>query len=249
MNINYSTYTDIGDRKKNEDCFLAGETKTGLYFGVADGLGGHGKGDVASHLVCHVADQLLQVQDSFRADTFPHIFSACQEALFRKQSECQAVGQMRTTLNLLCIEPQQAIAAHIGDGRTYYFNKKKLISRSFDHSVPQMLVAVGQLTEGEIRFHEDRSRLLKVLGTGEANPPYEIDFQIPLMGDQQFLLCSDGFWEFITEEQMLICLDEADTPGMWLENMLELLRKNGRHHKMDNLTAITVWIYSKEDER
>ena len=66
--------------------------------------------------------------------------------------------------------------------------------------------------------------------------------ELPLHGNQQFLLCSDGFWEYITEEQIQICLEEADNPRTWMENMLELIRRN-EHGRRDNRTAITVWIY------
>ena len=105
-----------------------------------------------------------------------------------------------------------------------------------------MLAAAGQLKESEIRFHEDRNRLLRVLGVAGQDPAYDAEEPITLEGDQQFLLCSDGFWELISEEQMLLCLDESDEPQLWLENMVELANRNGRCKSRDNMTAITVWI-------
>ena len=132
---------------------------------------------------------------------------------------------------------------HIGDSRTYYFEEKRFIRRTVDHSVPQMLAAMGALAEDRIRFHEDRNRLLRVLGVEDTHPVAEVEDPIKLTGNQQFLLCSDGFWELITEEQMLLCLDEAEDPDLWLDNMLELVRINGKGKSMDNFTAIAVWIY------
>ena len=96
----------------------------------------------------------------------------------------------------------------------------------------------------EIRFHEDRSKLLRVLGTPWARSQVEVEADLPLDPPQQLLLCSDGFWEYITEEQIQICLEEADGPELWMENMRELIRRNehGRPGERDNRTAVAVWI-------
>ena len=106
-----------------------------------------------------------------------------------------------------------------------------------------MLCAAGQIKESEIRFHEDRNRLLRVLGVEDRAPAFENEEPVTLSGGEQFLLCSDGFWELISEEQMLLCLDEAEEPGLWLDNMTELVSRNSRNRSTDNITAVALWVY------
>ncbi len=218
MNISFAKYTDIGSRKVNEDSMLAVQDGSRYLFIVADGLGGHGMGDAASQLVCETIREYFLSHKPM--DSFDEIYRLCQQNLLAKQDELQASGKMRTTLNILWIEDDTAYWSHIGDSRTYYFSDGQLVKRTFDHSVPQMLAAAGQLEEKEIRFHEDRNRLLRVMGVSGQDPAFDTEDPIPLRGNQQFLLCSDGFWELITEELMEDWLNESDDPQFWLDNML-----------------------------
>ncbi len=243
MKILASKCSEIGDRERNEDYCLTAAAGGRYFFALADGLGGHGLGDEASKTACTTAINYLTEYDrSLSNDIFSNIFDLCQERIYKKQEQMNASGQIRTTLNLLCIDQEYAYWSHIGDSRIYYFKDGRLIKRTLDHSVPQMLASVGELSDSQIRFHEDRNRLLKVLGVEAQKPAFENEEPIHLVGNQQFLLCSDGFWELITEEQMLLCLDEAEEPQLWLDNMMELVHKNGRNKKTDNTTAIAVWI-------
>ena len=242
MKIKYAKYTSNGGRAVNEDSLLVCREDSRMLAAVADGLGGHGMGDVASGLVCRVAEECFE-NNADNAGLTEKIYNEGQDALFAKQKELRVSGKMRTTLNLLLADEGCVYLSHIGDRRTYYFKDKKLVKRTFDHSVPQMLAAAGQISESEIRFHEDRNRLLKVLGVEGQRPAFEVEKPIATEGNQQFLLCSDGFWELISEEQMLLCLDEAEEPGLWLTNMVELVSRNSRGRSTDNITAVAVWIY------
>lgn len=242
MKVTIAKHSELGSRERNEDYILTSYHHNHHFLALADGLGGHGLGDEASRLACETAINQLIKCEKIDNSTFDSIYRVCQESLFAKQKSLNAYGKMRTTLNLLCLDNQYAYWSHIGDSRTYYFADGNLIKRTFDHSVPQMLAAIGELSDSQIRFHEDRNRLLRVLGVSGQKPSYEVEDSVPLIGNQQFLLCSDGFWEFITEEQMLLCLDESDTPQLWLDNMLELVYKNSRNKNADNISAIAVWI-------
>ena len=243
MKILVAKCTELGDRERNEDYYMTSVSDKNYFFSLADGLGGHGLGDEASKTVCTTAiNYLTNHKGVLSNEIFEEIYNLCQENLYKKQEKLNASGKMRTTLNLLCIDDRNIYWSHIGDSRIYYFKQGELVRRTLDHSVPQMLVSVGELSDSQIRFHEDRNRLLKVLGVEDQKPSYEVEQPIPLSGDQQFLLCSDGFWELITEEQMLLCLEEAEEPQLWLDNMMELVHKNGRNKSKDNITAIAIWI-------
>ena len=110
-----------------------------------------------------------------------------------------------------------------------------------DHSVPQMLFNTGTIREKQIRHHEDRNRLTRVLGSDEENSKPFITIQEPRNEDAAFLLCSDGFWENIEEEQMEACLQKSANPHEWLERMEKIVVKNGRGTNMDNYSAIVVF--------
>lgn len=242
MKVTIATHSETGRRERNEDYILTGNIQNHYFFALADGLGGHGLGDEASHLVCETAISYYLENPHPDNQSFSIVSKLCQEQLLSRQHALHADGKMRTTLNLLCLDETTAYWSHIGDSRTYYFCDGKLIRRTFDHSVPQMLAAIGELSESQIRFHEDRNRLLRVLGVDGQTPSLEAEPPVPLHGNQQFLLCSDGFWEYISEEQMLLCLDESDNPQLWLDNMMELVYKNSRDKNTDNITVIAVWI-------
>lgn len=243
MKIKIAKYTDAGGRKVNEDFLVTVRNGQSVLCAVADGLGGHGMGDEASRLVCSVAEDKFLKAGRPGESLLEDIFLEGHAALIEKQKQLHASGKMRTTLNLWLTDGEKAFWGHIGDSRTYYFKDKQLCRRTFDHSVPQMLCAAGQIKESEIRFHEDRNRLLRVLGVEDRAPAFENEEPVTLSGGEQFLLCSDGFWELISEEQMLLCLDEAEEPGLWLDNMTELVSRNSRNRSTDNITAVALWVY------
>jgi serine/threonine protein phosphatase PrpC len=99
----------------------------------------------------------------------------------------------------LYIEDNQAWWAHVGDSRLYHFNRKKLLSRTKDHSIVQLLVDLERISEEEMATHPDQGRLLKGLGGDE---PIKPDFgQATLHAGDSLLLCSDGFWEQISPQK------------------------------------------------
>ena len=130
----------------------------------------------------------------------------------------------------------------MGDTRTYYFRKNKIECRTKDHSVPQMMVSMGEIEEKDIRHHADRNRLLRVMGIEWTSPQYVLEKDIKLRRKQSFLMCTDGFWEYIEDEEMEKCLKNADTVQAWLEAMNEIVRSKGAGTDMDNYTALAVWV-------
>ena len=239
MNITYAISTFSGDRDYNEDFAKAKKTDKGYCFVVADGLGGHGKGEVASKLVCDTAAEFFESAD---AEDIYGIFDVSQEKLLEKQEEEHAQDAMKTTMNVVTIAGNIIRWGHVGDTRTYYFKKRKIISRTKDHSVPQMMVAMGEIKEKEIRHHPDRNRLLRVMGTEWSKPQYVIEESVKAEGRQAFLLCTDGYWEFIEDKDMVKCLKKAKDVQEWLDAMTEIVKANGQGSDMDNFTALALWI-------
>lgn len=149
---------------------------------------------------------------------------------------------MKTTLVTLLIDGRDAEWGHIGDSRLYFFVGGHIRQRTLDHSVPQMLVKSGEISENDIRTHPDRNRLLRVMGSEWNRNSYELSRRITLTKDVSFLLCSDGFWEYIVEEWMENTLQNAKSVAHWLNMMERIVVENGRGRYMDNFSAIGVWI-------
>lgn len=239
MEMTYAISTFPGDRQPNED-FAAAECSGGRYcFTVADGLGGHGRGEVASKLVCEAALRCFKEHEQCSVET---MFEAAQEELLAKQRSENAVDAMKTTLNVLVVGEDGICGGHVGDTRSYYFKKSKLVSRTKDHSVPQMMVSMGEIRERDIRHHVDRNRLLRVMGIEWSKPQYVLSKEVKPGHGQAFLLCTDGFWEYIEDKDMEKCLKKAADVQGWLDAMNTVVRQNGKDRDMDNYTALAVWI-------
>ena len=236
--IVFAVLSERGSRESNEDSvgFLC-DGNAG-FFVLADGLGGHGRGEIASQLVTECAkDYFARVPGDLDG-----CFVESQNRLIDEQRKLNASNEMKTTMVCLYINGGKAAWGHIGDSRLYHFKAGRVGQRTLDHSVPQMLVTIGEIREKDIRGHDDRNRLIRVMGTEWESPQYELGEETALCGKDAFLLCSDGFWEWITERDMEKALKKSASPDKWLELMKGAAMKNGAGRNMDNLSAIAVFV-------
>lgn len=239
--ITYAMFSRQGERENNEDSIRMKEKTGGSVFLLADGLGGHGAGEVASQMTVAYGIDLFERMNSY--DTYlKDLFENGQRRLLNLQRRYNASEQMKTTLTALLIQREHAVWGHIGDSRLYLFENGVLKQRTLDHSVPQMLVEKGEISETDIRTHPDRNRLLCVMGNEWFREAYDLSKPIKLTETTSFLLCSDGFWEYITEEWMERTLQNAKSVAHWLNIMEKIVQENGHGKQMDNFSAIGVWI-------
>lgn len=237
--IQYKQYTNNGTREINEDRAGIAFNQNSYCFVVADGLGGHGGGEVAAQLAVDAVCSAF-VEEGFSDLFFEHAFSAAQESIFAEQERRHALSQMKTTLVVLVLHKDTAQWAHVGDSRLYYFQKNKCKLRTLDHSVPQMLALSGDIQDSDIRNHPDRNRLMRVMGVQNESPRFDVGRPVRLKPEQTFLLCTDGFWELVSDEEMELTLSKSDCPDMWIEKMQDIVTEHGAGQDMDNFTAIAV---------
>ena len=122
-----------------------------------------------------------------------------------------------------------------------------MLLRSSDHSIPQYLVNIGEIKERDIRHHPDRNKLLRVMGSEWETPRYQrLKLEEPVCGDA-FLLCTDGFWEWIEEKDMERFLKRTSCSEEWLNTMKKFIYARGRGNRMDNLSAIAIMRVEGDD--
>lgn len=241
MTLTYNVFTNIGNREVNEDSVGQVASAEGHCFVLADGLGGHGHGEIASAIA--VESGLKCFMRGADPDVLARSFETAQNMVLKEQEINPLVSDMKTTMvDLVITVNGMARWGHIGDSRLYLFRNGLLAAHTSDHSVPQMLVSLGEITFEEIRGHEDRNRLIRVIGSPWDGKSYELSQEIPIQPNDVFLMCSDGFWELINEQEMQSTLEKAESVEDWMKMMVDIVMKNGEAVNMDNNSAIAVWF-------
>ena len=238
--ITYASVSFDGTRPYNEDSLKILDTDRRKLFILADGLGGCGDGKLASQTAVDSAEDTGQESTGSGETFLKELFETAQESVTEKKENPEK--GMATTMVVLDIEGKTAQWAHVGDSRLYFFRKNRFEAHTKDHSVPQMLVRVGELDPSQIRKHPDRNRLLHSIGYEWSGRPYSIGPETELMEGDAFLLCSDGFWEYIEETEMISLLKKHKDPVSWLEAMRKIVAQRGRDEQQDNYSAICIKI-------
>lgn len=240
--FSYGSYTDRGGRDTNEDAAevrIAGtESGKSICAVVADGLGGHGGGDVASQTALnHILSGWKPEAD---ADGLAELLEGASRAVIGTRF---LAGACRTTAVVLSLARGHAWWANAGDSRLYHFVDASLSWRTADHSVSQMAVMLGHITQDEIRGHEDRARLFKVLGQdGEVNA--DVGELEVAPGENAYLLCTDGFWEYVLEREMEETLRKASSPRDWI-GLMRQVHDRRAPEDCDNNSAVAIWLSAK----
>ncbi len=236
MNIRTATLSHKGGREYNDDTVRVQSRDGDVCVVVGDGLGSYAGGQLASAAAADAALQEARRGSLLQESRLQTVAERAQKAVL----DCQAQhrGQMKTTLVLLTLEEGRARWMHIGDSRLYRFHGGKLVNQTMDHSVSQMAVLMGEIEAGDIRHHEDRNRILRALGGENAKP--EISQPLILGQEDAFLLCTDGFWEYVYENEMEETLRACAEPADWLARMEDILKKRVPPDN-DNYSAAAVF--------
>lgn len=236
---------ESGGRANNEDFCSYLELDGAACWVVADGLGGHRGGELASKTAAEVVLQSFRGNREISSAALESHIGDAQTAILELQRKDPSVSDMRTTVVALISDSRQVLWAHVGDSRLYRFQGGDLVFQTEDHSVPQSLVRAGEIVSDQIRGHCDRNRLLRSLGEPGPPRPTLLPCAAPLSRGDAFLLCTDGFWEYVWETEMLADLAASDTPEHWLERSTRRLRQRARAEH-DNYSALAIFCLSGE---
>jgi protein phosphatase len=236
MKVEVGVATDIGQvRERNEDAYLV---EAPLY-AVADGMGGHRGGEVASQLA------LETLSGSFGSSNAPLAtqIAAANEEVFARSAEDPSVSGMGTTLTAIVVRGTRATLAHVGDSRAYLLRGGDLRQLTEDHTLVGRMVKAGELSPAEAETHPHRNVLTRVVGT---EPEVAVDAtELGLMDGDRVLLCSDGLTGMVTEDQIKAILDTV--PGAQ-EAADRLVRAANRAGGVDNITVVLLDVVAEPED-
>jgi serine/threonine protein phosphatase PrpC len=251
MRMEASAWTDAGPvRENNEDSFLL-EEESGFYV-VADGMGGHAAGEVASRLAVETIRELLRTPGADPDETRlernvanpddelrERLRYAMNQASARIRREAAANPQytgMGTTVAVLLVEGEQAHVAHVGDSRIYLWRDGHLSRLTRDHTVVQQEIDAGRLTPEMARKVRHRNFLTQSVGYhGPVEPETATR---PIVPGDIFLLCSDGVTDPLEDGQIARIFEETDPDSLAETFVREALSAGGE----DNITAVIVRV-------
>jgi serine/threonine protein phosphatase PrpC len=227
--------SDIGGREEQQDRADIFAAKSGEAYLVvlADGMGGHHGGALAAQAVLDAARQ------QFESAGIDEPMAALEQYCLHAHQAVSAIGEEEeqspgSTCVLLYLSADEAYWAHVGDSRLYHFRNGKLLNHTVDHSLVQLLVSQGDMTENEMADSPLQNQLYMRLGAEETPKPTlgAADVQA---GDA-FMLCSDGFWESVDEQEVSAILFDDDLE-QGVEKLVKLARQRGGDGG-DNITMV-----------
>jgi len=231
----------IGGREEQQDASLVliGANSQSLLAVVADGAGGHAGGREAAMQITEVARRLFHRAGCIFGAPHDELTTLCRES----HEAINGLGAdpksaPRSTIVALYVHGEQAWWAHVGDSRVYRFRKGSFAERSRDHTMAQILLEQGEISDEEVGSHPDRIKLLKALG-GEDEPKPSLGACSVENGDK-FLLCTDGFWEGLQTREIEKALRGSVTQRLLDKLVAKSVRRSGP--RGDNATVCAVML-------
>lgn len=228
MKVRVGAASDIGQvREGNEDSFIVQDP----LYAVADGMGGHRGGEVASNLALQTIQRLF----SAREGSLTEQVQEANRAVFERSQADRDVAGMGTTLTAAELKGGTLQLAHVGDSRAYLFRDGQLHLLTEDHTLVHRMVLEGEITESEAETHPHRSILTRALGVDGA---VEVDEGVlDLREGDRLLLCTDGLTGMVDDAQIASVLQEMQDPQ---EAVDHLVRSANRAGGIDNITAVIL---------
>ena len=241
--FNSFAQTDLGlVREGNEDSAIYGAN----LIAVADGMGGHAGGEVASAIAINALAQLLpvisdqEIDIDSREDLFLNITYEIDSQILEKSKQAPELAGMGTTLTALNISGDNVELLHIGDSRCYRYRDNKLEQLSYDHTVMQELLDQGRLTPEEVFDHPQRSLLTQALMGDSGLDPILVSYEIK--ADDQFLLCSDGLTNVLSDYEIGKIIESKSGDAVITALIAEVKSKGAP----DNITIIWAQVTDKK---
>lgn len=234
--------TDIGLRQNNEDVWFVLPTEN--LFVIADGMGGHQAGEVASQETVNTLCSLFQASiaenshDSLEeAETIlVNLLQQVNDKIYKMGRANGKLKGMGTTVCCVWIVPGGVVYAHVGDSRIYRFRHNKIEQLTQDHSLLQELIEMGQINEDQAERFVYKNIITKAIGTEPiVQPTVHTDY---LIHNDLFLMCTDGLSDMISAEEIESIMIEEEKENI-VKRLVRLAKNRGGH---DNITALLIQV-------
>jgi protein phosphatase len=242
VQLSVAAGTDVGRiRAGNEDSLYADADRERGLFIVADGMGGHAAGEVASEMAVQiVARDLTDVRDLTQSDAGTRMgdaLKAANRAIYERTIQEAEKQGMGTTASCLLVGHGRYIIGHIGDSRVYLLRDGVFRQVTKDHSYVQEQVDAGFLTPEQARYHPYSNVITRCVG---ANAAVEADVLTgEIRNGDLYLVASDGLTGMVEDPQLKRILESKQTPGRMVDSMITEANRRGG---LDNITAIVVQV-------
>ncbi len=240
--------TDAGKvRSHNEDSVIITKNQDGDYLmAVADGMGGHSAGEVASSItISHISksfnESFSKMEKAKAVDWLRKIVTEINELIFSYVDGHPESKGMGTTLVVAIVTKEYILIGNIGDSSGFVVKNDKLHKVTYDHTLVNLLLKAGELTEEEAKDHPKKNVLMKALG---ANNPIDIDIFDCDMDISSILLCSDGLTSLLEREQIeKVLLSDLEIE----DKVIKLIRKSNNRGGMDNISIAYMELTESGD--
>jgi protein phosphatase len=229
MKVRVGASTDVGRaRERNEDAYLSSPP----LYAVADGLGGHRGGDVASSLALHVLEEIAkpgmwgQLSEQIRE---------ANRAILEQARGDRSLAGMGTTITAAFMDEDELHLAHVGDSRAYLLRAGEFSPLTEDHTLVHRMVQEGKISPEEAEHHPQRNIVVRALGVDD---PVEVDeITIPVQKGDRVLLCSDGLYSMVPDERIQEALQASGDPQEASVRLVDLANDAGG---LDNITVVVL---------
>jgi protein phosphatase len=237
--------THMGNvRENNEDAYYL-DTEQGRLFAIADGMGGHNAGEVASQMAI---DKMLEI---FKGESFDcnDIVTSIRETFEKASAEIDASAKqnsqyegMGTTLTLVYVAGEIIYVGHIGDSRAYLMDSSGIRPITRDHTLVSELVRTGSITQTEARNHPQRNVIMKALGSDCKSIP-DI-FEVEIEEKSIVVICSDGLSDLVDDHEIAESVQQSPSLVEAVGVLKDLALSRGGH---DNITIVAASINGLEE--
>lgn len=237
MTARYAVVSDTGRERANNEDSASADVERGLFV-VADGMGGHAAGEVASRIAVEatLATMRSRPRPARSRDEAELLLQAMHDANDAVVNEAEKRGTlgMGTTLSAVCVRRRSAVVANVGDSRVYLISRKRITQLTTDHTLVMQMVERGLLRPDEARTHPDKHVLTMAIGTHGILEPQVLHAKVSARG--RLLLCSDGLHDLVPEEEIgaLARIDDLDAAA---HALVERANALGGH---DNITVLLI---------
>jgi protein phosphatase len=252
LNVSASVKTDAGCvRETNEDngrhiTPFANETqkKRGTLTIVADGMGGHSSGEVASEMAIELISRFYYEEESSASDqALKKAIEHASHEIYKTSVTDEKYFGMGTTVVALVLLNDTAFVAHVGDSRLYRLRERQMELLTIDHSQVMEMVKQGIISFDEAHTHEDKNIILRAVGT-QPKVEAEVSEPFPIQIGDEFLLCSDGLSDMVEDKEIHNVWVRADDIHSASEQLIELAKARGGH---DNITVGIVRVSASKE--